>query len=100
MTMKCKKCQSENVEFREYEYSSQHVWLDLICDDCGNRFDLSFTNFDFRSYLNSGCVRCSSSNCDSSEWDSDLNEDGNILMTVVFNCDDCGLHFEREYLED
>lgn len=42
MTIKCKKCQSENVEFREYQYESQHVWLYLICDDCGLHFEREY----------------------------------------------------------
>ncbi|ATI44228.1 hypothetical protein CO725_00820 [Vibrio parahaemolyticus] len=98
MTIKCKKCQSESVEFREFQYGSQHVWLDLICHDCRNEFDMRFTNIDFKSSLNSGCVRCSY-DCDSSGWDSEIVKDGNVLMTVDFDCDECGLQFERKYLE-
>ncbi|EJN3366006.1 hypothetical protein [Vibrio parahaemolyticus] len=100
MTLKCNKCSGENVEFMEYQYESEFVDLDLCCHDCSHKFNVRFINVDYRDSLKSGCVKCSSENCDSASWDTKIDEEGNVLMSVDFDCEDCGFQFERKYLED
>nr|EGQ9368731.1 hypothetical protein [Vibrio parahaemolyticus] len=100
MTLKCNKCSGENVEFMEYQYESEFVDIELYCHDCSHNFNMRFINVDYRDSLKSGCIKCSSENCESGSWDTEINGDGDILMTVYYDCFDCDFEFERKYLED
>ncbi|POB94923.1 hypothetical protein CRN53_09165 [Vibrio vulnificus] len=101
MTIQCKKCKCENVEFENYEVSSEEVNLENVyCHNCGHSFDMLLTNRDEENSKKSGCLKCSSEDVDSHEWGSELDEDGYVVMTVFYNCNQCDSDFERTYEEE